>query len=388
MLRMVVGHSDDVDPDAAVDEAVAACRRELGDVEPAAGLLFSGFDNDSKAVHAAARAALPDIRLVGSTSAAEMSSALGYREDSVAIALFASDVVEFRAGAGHHVLEDPNAAVLEALDAAGASEAATQVCFAVTTMETDATAVVEALRRELGDDVAIVGGGSAPPAYAPQFPLSARQFCNDEVVEDGVAVLLLSGPLVYSVGVDTGWRPVGRRGTVTRASANVIQEIDGEPAAAFYERYLGKGAAAAEANPLAVYEDGGELTYLRVPAYYDRETGAIAMAGNAVEGSQVQLTVAVTEEIFEGTRSAISKAIDGYPATSSPDAALVFSCAVRKRLLGTRSATEIEIARQRLGPDVPIAGLYCYGEIAPLESGFDHFHNETIVAVLLGETGP
>jgi hypothetical protein len=38
-----------------------------------------------------------------------------------------------------------------------------------------------------------------------------------------------------------------------------------------------------------------------------------------------------------------------------------------------------------LGPDVPFAGFYCFGEIAPVASVDEtRFHNETIVAVLLG----
>jgi hypothetical protein len=98
----------------------------------------------------------------------------------------------------------------------------------------------------------------------------------------------------------------------------------------------------------------------------------------------VQLTVAVTDDVFGGAPSAVSKAIKGYPAGLKPDAALIFSCAIRKYVLGTRTGTEIEIARRELGQALPVCGFYSYGEIAPDDSGTSRFHNETIVAVVLG----
>jgi hypothetical protein len=199
-----------------------------------------------------------------------------------------------------------------------------------------------------------------------------------------VPILLFCGPLSFSFGIDTGWRPVGRRGRVTASAGGSIIEIDGEPAIAFYQRYLGPNVRPTPANPLAVFEDSSQDFYLRVPIGMDPETGAIEVAGGLPADAVVQLTVAVIDEIFDGTRSALAKAVKGYPQGAVPDAALLFSCAIRKVVLGTRTATELEIVRDELGP-IPIAGLYCFGEIAPIESGLERFHNETIVAVLLGE---
>src|SRR5689334_1617059 len=100
MFRMAVGHSDDVDPDTAVQDVLKECAASLGDVVPDAGLLFCSFDTDAAAALAGVRRRYPDIELVGSTSAGEMSSVLGFQEDSVALALFASDTVDFASGLG------------------------------------------------------------------------------------------------------------------------------------------------------------------------------------------------------------------------------------------------------------------------------------------------
>jgi hypothetical protein len=385
MFTMAVGHSDDIDPDAAVEAVAEECSAALGDVEPRAGLLFCTFDTDAAAVLAGVRGRYPDIELVGSTSAGEMSSVLGFQEDSVALALFASDTVDITAGVGLGLSEDPDGAARRAIEDAR-SKTTKDPSLCITTPSIGGrvpAAVLRGLRHELGAHVPILGGGSAPRA-APGAPDMARQFRGDDVVQDAVPVLLFSGPLSYSFGIDTGWTPVGPRGRVTRASESMIHEIDGEPATAFYERYLGAGARPAQANPLAVFEDGAPDFYLRVPVFHEEATGAIAVAGGVGPDAEVQLTVAVTDEIFDGVRSAVSKAIDRYPKDATPEAALVFSCAVRKYLLGSRTGTEFDIARKELGPDLPIFGFYCFGEIAPLESGSDRFHNETIVALLLG----
>jgi len=104
------------------------------------------------------------------------------------------------------------------------------------------------------------------------------------------------------------------------------------------------------------------------------------------EGATVQITVAAPDEIFDGAAESIADALATFPAGVSPDAALLYSCATRRYLLGTRAGHEIEVVRDALGPGVPIAGLYCMGEIAPMApAGPSLFHNATIVSVLLGE---
>jgi hypothetical protein len=58
---------------------------------------------------------------------------------------------------------------------------------------------------------------------------------------------------------------------------------------------------------------------------------------------------------------------------------------VRRFLLGSRTAQEVIEARALLPGDLPLVGMYCGGEIAPVDDGnVSRFLNETFVAVLLG----
>lgn len=382
MFRMVVGHSADVDAGDALDEALGQCARALGDDLPKGGLLFSTHEADPAGLISAVLNVYPHVELIGSTSAAEMSSVLGFQEGSVMLALFASDSVDITAGLGTGLHADPAGAARHAVqEALGKTDQEPRLCITTPAITADPLALFESLRGELSDGVAVLGGGSSATLADPG---GARQFCNDRIVDDGVPVLIFSGALSYSFGVDTGWRPVGKRAKVTLASGNVVQEIDGRPALEFYERYLGAGTEPAPANPLAVFEEGSDDFYLRVAASHDAATGSILVRGGLPQDATVQLTVAMTEEIFDGAKAAMQKALKAYPTGSDPEAALLVSCVIRKLVLGTRTGTEIEIARRELGEAMPICGFYSFGEIAPIESGPTRLHHEAMVAVLLG----
>ncbi|MEO8477206.1 MAG: FIST N-terminal domain-containing protein [Actinomycetota bacterium] len=385
MFKMAVGHSDDIDPEDAARAIIEQCQEALGGVTPTAAVLFSAFDSEVEPVLRAVREAFPDIELIGSTSSAEMSSVLGYQEDSVTLAVFATDSVDITGGVATDIYSDVGVAAHTAVEQARAkTDKEPRLCIVTPSVGGDTRALLGALREVLGEDVSILGGGASPQSNRMAAGESF-QFFGERVLQGAAPLLLFSGPLTFSFGVDTGWRPIGPRGRVTRAAAGgTVHEIDGEPALAFYQRYLGEGFLPAFANPLAVFEDGAESFYLRAPTWHDPESGIIRVSGSLPEGAEVQLTMAATDEIFDGARSALSQAIGRFPGRE-PDAALIFSCAIRKHLLGTRTGTEYDITHDMLGAAVPICGFYSFGEIAPFDAGGEiRFHNATLVALLLG----
>ena len=387
---MAVGHSDDIDLDAALEAVFAQCDEALAGASPRAGLLLAAWDIDHRALIDTIRARYPGIELAGTTTAGEMSSVMGFQEDSIALALFAADSVEITAGIGLRLATDVAAGTRAAVEEARAKASlAPSLCIAMPAIGyVEAGVILDGLRAALGPGVPVVGGGAVPrdaasnPADGP-----SRQIVNDAVIEGGVAILLFSGPLDYSFGVETGWRGVGPRATVTRASGDEVMEIDGRRATDFYQRYMGSGLTPL-ANPLAVFErEDTDWSYLRTPVTFDHEAGSIQFFGAISEGATVQLTVAATDQIFEGAKASISDALAAFPGGRTPDAALLYSCATRRFLLGTRAAGEIDLVREVLGDDTPVAGMYCMGELAPRPAaGASQFHNATMVAVLLGSS--
>jgi hypothetical protein len=203
------------------------------------------------------------------------------------------------------------------------------------------------MARALPDGVVIVGGTSAGRDFSAVRP--SYQFAGDVVTDDGVAILLFSGALSVSTAVGTGWRTLGAMGSVTGSASGAVLEIDHRPATEFLGRYLDVTGPASFGNPLSVTEAGGDEPYYRAITGTDPGIGSVFVAGEVPIGAVVQLTTADTDDILGGTRAALNRAVDGFPAGVQPEAALIFSCAVRRFLLGSRTRVETEIARSILG---------------------------------------
>jgi hypothetical protein len=382
---MAVGHSDDVDAADAIAIAIDQCRDQLDGLAPQAGFLVAAFDSFDPSLLAGVREAFPGCALMGSTSSAEMSSTSGFLEDSVSLALFASDEIDITAGLGLGLDRDVDGACRAAIaEARSTSDRDPKICVVFTDpgiVEPQRT--LDALAAALPDDVVVVGGGSARHDLGSGAP--SWQFCNERVTSEGVAVLLFSGPVAYSIAVGTGWRSLGASGVITRSTPRQIDEIDGRPAIEFLARYLDVTGPASFGNPLAVREVGANQSYLRAVTGSEAASGALSVLGTIPVGSTVQLTTATTEDILSGTRESLADATADFPAGTRPEAALMFSCVVRRMLLGSRASTEVELARTELGPSVALAGLYCFGEIGPISgSPSSRYLNSTFVTLLLG----
>jgi len=385
---MAVGHSDDIDLDAALETVFRECEQGLAGAAPKAAVLFAAWDLDHTALLAAIHARYPGIDVAGATTAGEMSSVIGFSEDSLAIAMFASDKVDMTSGLGVGLWEDPKAATRTAVEQARAkARQPIRLCLVMPTVAgREADQILDGLREALGPGIPIIGGGASPEDPSMPGATVSQQIAGDIVAQDAISILLFSGDLDFSFGVRTGWQGVGPKGVVTATNADgAVETIDGRPAIETYSRYLGTGQPPV-GNPLAVFESAdSNRFYLRTPINYDRETGTVRFYGPVPLGATVQLTVAAPDQVFEGTRESIKEALARFPGGRMPDAALLYSCATRRYVLGTRTGREVELVRDALGPDVPVAGMYCLGEIAPMtDADRSRFHNATMVSVLLG----
>ena len=155
--------------------------------------------------------------------------------------------------------EHADLAARQALDATDATPRLAIVLADAFSADPQRTA--EAVSQALPEGVVVVGGGSAGGDVGITIP--PLQFCDDQVAEDGIAVLLFSGPLMISVAVGTGWRTLGAKGIVTSAQGGQLDRIDDRPASEFLAPYLDVTGPAAFGNPLAVVEADTDRSYLR-----------------------------------------------------------------------------------------------------------------------------
>lgn len=386
MFKVVVGHSEDPDSQSAIDEVLSQCTQALDGYVPQAGVLFAAIDFDHALILNQIQQVFPRLELVGCTTDGEMSSTLGFQQDSLTLMLFYSDMVGIHSGVGYGVRENPGFAAQQAVQQATSKSAdPAKLCmivpasYLVDGSTTSGVAILEGLKLALGNTVPIVGG-----AAGDQFRFQTTyQFFGNEVLSNTLPILIFSGDILFSHGIACGWQPIGRKSKVTRADKTLLYEIGGRPALEFYQFYLGNRPPTAE-HPLAVYEGDGDRYYMRVPNTYDMEIGSINFLSDVPEGAMVCVTEASRDEIIAAASSSFKTALESYPG-AEPEAVLLFSCCCRRWLLGTRAEEEYQVVKEALATDLPICGFYTYGEFAPLEpQGTTYYHQETFVTLLLG----
>ena len=391
-MRACVVHSQDVDSVDAVAELIAGAKTALGESRPRVAMLFAGIDHDFAIVLEQINAQWPGLALIGCTTDGEMSSQILFAEDSLALVLLSGD---FHAVSGvaksvsTDVAGSIGASANDAVQRLAGKGGAPRLCITLPDgLTVSGSAALNALQAELGDAVPVFGGTAGD-----QWRFKGtKQFHGTEVLQDSVPFLLFGEGVIFSFGVDTGWRPIGREGKVTEVDGHVVRAIDGRPATEFYREFLGNADITQLTEyPLAVTADdgrGANSYYLRAPGRTDEATGCIHFLGDVPDGARVHITTTNRDQILGATRSSFQHALDDFPKDSGgggkPALALCISCAGRKQILGSRTQEEARIVNELLG-DVPAVGFYGYGEIARLEKdGISHYHNETFTTLLLG----
>ncbi|MBU7584575.1 MAG: FIST C-terminal domain-containing protein [Nostoc sp. TH1S01] len=388
MLKVILGHSDDPDTQGAIAEVLERCVSDLSNypcILPKAGLLFAAIDFDHALILKEICQVFPGIDLIGCTTDGEISSILGFQQDSVTLMLFCSDTVDIYAGIGYGAKENPLAAAQQAVEQATEKcNTPAKLCVTIPASyladgsTTNGELILQGLKSALGSHVPILGG-----AAGDQFRFQTTyQFFGNKVLTDALPILIFSGDILLSYGTGCGWTPIGRKSLVTKSQGTVVDEIDGVSALKFYQRYLGDRQPTAE-NPLAVYEENSDRYYMRVPNTCS-PTGSINFLGSVPEKATIQMTDFNRDEVLSAVKTSLQTALENYPGIE-PDAILLFSCCCRRWLLGTRAKEEYQIIKTELAKEIPICGFYTYGEFSPLEpQGSTYYHQETFVTLLLG----
>jgi len=383
MLKVAVGHSDDVDSVDAIEEVLNQCSDSLNDLPAHAGIVFSSIDQDFQSILNKINETYPGIELIGCTTDGEFSSVLGFVEDSILLIVFHSDDCEWKAGIGRDVSNDPTG-IVEKVAKSTISQLKQEPKLCIVTPEsltTSADSILAGLRNQLGANFPILGGTAGDQLRVKK----TFQFYKNEVLSDSAPFILFSGPISLSFGVESGWKPVGNKGKVTRVENNILYQIDDIPATDYYQHYLNiELSEVVPEYPLAVYVENSEDYYLRNPVYFNVEDGSISFMGDVPLNATVQITHVERNGIIDATKESIAKALRTFHG-SNVALAICFSCAGRKLVLGTRTHEECQ-ALEKSNSNLKVAGFYSYGEIAPLQPNtLSRFHNETFISLLLGD---
>ena len=385
MLKIAVAQSIELDTADALDEVFEQNNEKLGSLKPQAGILFVGIDHDFSLIIRKINERYPGIELIGCSTDGELSSVLGYTDDSITLMLFCSDQLQFKAGVAVGISKETSNLVKHEADSAKLQLGdVPSLCITTPSSLTASNDdIIKGLRLSLGKNFPIFGG-----AAGDQWRFKdTYQLCNKKVYTDAAPFLLIAGPLLYSFGIETGWIPIGKKALVTKSDSNVVYTIGKDSAIEFYQHHLGESISLSEGGnfaeyPLAVFEEDNDSYYLRSPIF-ESGVGSLRFPADVPQGSMVQITHSNRDKIVEATKISVNSSLVDYPGTK-PMAALCFSCASRKQVLGTRVEEENDAFKKKF-PDIPVAGFYTYGEIGPLKKDQPtKFHNETFFSLIIG----
>ncbi|MFA5088891.1 MAG: FIST N-terminal domain-containing protein [Candidatus Omnitrophota bacterium] len=255
----------------------------------------------------------------------------------------------------------------------------------------DHSQVLEGLRDVLGNIFPIAGAGSSDDFHFQR----TYQLCEDRILSQAIAGLLLGGHLTISLGSRHGWKPLGKPRFVDQAEGNIIKSIDGKPAASIYTEYFGKEAESllstqlgqiAILYPLGFYIPGENEHLLRTVINI-RNDGSIICQDQIPEHSEVHLMITNKEACIQAAAEAALEAQNGLLGKEAK-LIIIFESLTRQKLLGRNAFQEIKALKGILGHATPIAGMYSYGEIYPSkatgETGKIHLRNENITIIAIG----
>jgi PAS domain S-box-containing protein len=194
--------------------------------------------------------------------------------------------------------------------------------------------------------------------------------------------------LTFGISLAHGFRPTSRRATVTLARGQEVLELDGQPAADVYcrmvqlprENLAGKHLTLTTGRPLGILDPYGQYS-INVATFFT-ESGGVRFTQPAPEGTCLTLMSADHDHLVAAGGEALCKALR-RGSIKDPAVALVFSCALRSRILGSRVGEEIS-GMLDLAPQVPMVGFYSFGEQGLADDGVNRHNNEVIAVLALG----
>ncbi len=241
--------------------------------------------------------------------------------------------------------------------------------------------LIAGLAKHLPAHVAITGGLAGD---GDRFQ-ETLVFWDSAPEKDVIAVLGFYGDrLRVGYAALGGWDPFGPERLITRSKGNVLYELDGKSALKLYKTYLGDMPV--WLIPLSLRIPGRATPIVRtVVSFNEDEQSMTVSGGDLAEGVYARFMKANFDRLVNG---AIGAAKTSYEAlgSSSPDLAVLVSCAGRKWVLKQRTEEEVEGVRDVLGDRAVLTGFYGYGEISPLTPGTQcDFHNETMTITVFSE---
>lgn len=217
---------------------------------------------------------------------------------------------------------------------------------------------------------AVVIGGLVSGAHAPG---AARLIASRELHRSGALLLALTGDIVIDPVIAQGCRPIGDPLFVTGCDGNLLRELDGQRPRDLLTRVyasldegdrerFGESLCIGLALPGPRQTVGTGDFLIRNVLGLDPDSGALWVGARLAQNAVVQFHL---RDGQSASRELSARLTESLSRRAPPVAALLFSCVGRGR--GLFGVTGHDSGTLRRLVDIPVAGMFSAGEIAPIQ---------------------
>lgn len=237
------------------------------------------------------------------------------------------------------------------------------------------------------DHLPLVGGLSSGDLHTG----NTYQMSGSQTGTGSMIAVFLRGNIRMGIGSGHGWDSVGKQFRVTRSRGFWLRTLDGRPASETYADLFGYPTRdwafpplsyLARLYPLGVEQ--GEDMIVCAPIRVEAD-GSFRMNATVRDGIDANLLIGSRVSCERAAAQAAQQALLAL-GNVKPAFALVLVDIAWQMLLKSDPGAEVDAVQDILGADVPIAGGYTLGQIAPGKEGaIPRFLNQHIVAIAFGE---
>jgi len=209
------------------------------------------------------------------------------------------------------------------------------------------------------------------------------QFHNGECAFDSLTGVALAGPMRIETGITQSCQPFGEPLRITRSRGHLIYELEGRPA---YDIFLEHLSQIESEDPRKETEDvllGLPLrsfqTDFSKPNFVvhniteiNTKSGMISCTAPVEEGEFLTFAVRDASHALKDMEITLAD-LRGRVGDSRPAFGLYFDCVARGKYLYGFPDQDIGLIR-RFFPEMPMAGLFAYTELAPVDY-VNHLHH-------------
>jgi hypothetical protein len=396
----------------STDAVIGELQQQLGAQARRTRMVFTfyGCDHKEEILHAWLREQFPDAAVMGGSSAGGLMTDKGY-VDHTGIGLLMIDDEQGDYGVAAARLGDDAAQTAEnllrqALESCGCAGELPELIWIYQAPGRE-EAVIEGLRRVVGDNCPIVGGSAADNDVSGRWSQLGNQGC----FTDGLVVGVLFPSTSVGYAFQGGYEPAGPngivtsigftpgvgRGIVTASRGREIMSIDGAPAAQVYNQWSGEliasqletgGSILAETTMFPLAVDAGRVDgithYLLVHPESVSANGALRTFCDLQVGARIFAMKGDRTRLVDRAGRVAGQARESlHEGQRSLAGGIVVYCGGCKLAVGDDIALVAESVWQGMG-GAPFIGCFTFGEQGRLIAHNVH-GNLMISAVVLSQ---